>query len=91
MIPAFEKYAGPSSLKLTIGSLTIWFSYKTPVAFQVYGQELKICQNRWAQTTGKHLNAIDPDKTKRIPFGDLIAELERHLEGIDCALEGLRA
>ena len=94
MIPSFQTYAGPSSLQLFIGSLTIWFSYDTPVAYRVHGEALNVSRNEWAQTTGKHLNAIDggsPDaKRLRVPHADLVAALELHLEDIDRALEGLR-
>lgn len=90
MIPSFQTYAGPSSLQLFIGSLTIWFSYDTPVAFMVHGCPKVISENRWGVTTGKHLNAIDRDKSNRIPFGDMISQLEGHLEDVDRALEGMR-
>lgn len=39
--------------------VTVWFSYKTPIAFQVGSNELVVLQNYWGPTTGKHLNAID--------------------------------
>ena len=86
-----KQYAGPSSLQIDFGPLTIWFSYQTPVAFQLEGQPLQITQNRWAQTTGKHLNAIDPDKTKRIPYGDFYDALVVQLDRIERGLAGLAA
>ncbi len=61
-----SQYAGPSSLYLAIGSLEVWFSYQTPVAFRTAHTGLVIRENDWAQTTGKHLNAIDPDHKRRI-------------------------
>lgn len=57
---------GANSLRVTIGSLTIYFSYRTPVAFRAFG-EFVIRENDWGSTTGKHLNWIDPDKSVRIP------------------------
>lgn len=54
-----------SSRGVTIGSLNLYFSYDTVVAFKD-GGNLVIRQNDWKQTTGKHLNAINPDKKVRI-------------------------
>lgn len=45
---------------------TYWYSYETMIAFQGKGQKLLICENTWSQTTGKHLNMIDPDKSIRV-------------------------
>ena len=45
---------------------TIYFSYNTPIAFTKGAGEVIIRKNDWSTTTGKHLNAIDKDKTKRI-------------------------
>ena len=39
--------------------MTVWFSYSTPVAFQVDGHARVVRQNDWSTTTGKHLNWID--------------------------------
>jgi hypothetical protein len=58
---------GAHSLEVSVGNLTVYFSYKTPVAFHT-PQDGTVCRvNDWAQTTGKHLNWIEPDKKKRIP------------------------
>ena len=64
--PAFEPYGnyrsanyGVNALKFTLGPLTVWFSYKTPVAFRVAGGPLIVSENCWGPTTGKHLNWID--------------------------------
>jgi len=45
--------------------LTVYFSYKTPIAFRVDGKTT-IRVNEWGPTTGKHLNAIDADKRLRV-------------------------
>jgi len=42
-----------------------YFSYKTLVAF-THGDQLFCRVNSWSNTTGKHLNAIQPDKKKRL-------------------------
>ena len=42
-----------------------YFSYQTLVAFRAKGQT--VCrENVWGPTTGKHLNAIEPDHSKRV-------------------------
>lgn len=73
-LPSFETYGNYSSenygahcLRFCIGSLSVWYSYKTPIAFYHPSVGKVIRQNDWSTTTGKHLNAIDPDKKKRIP------------------------
>jgi len=53
---------GAHTLRVDIGPLTVWFSYKTPVAFQVDGKPRVVRKNDWAATTGKHLNWIDGGK-----------------------------
>jgi hypothetical protein len=49
-------------------AIKVWFSYETPIAFQVFDGAGKqfIRENDWSNTTGKHLNYIDPDKSNRI-------------------------
>lgn len=77
---------GVNALCVTLGSLEVYFSYKTPVAFND-GSGIVCRVNDWKQTTGKHLNAIQPDKSKRIPgdeFENKLAEvLKAH--GLDPA------
>jgi hypothetical protein len=59
---------GAHSLVVELGDLTVWFSYKTAVAFQVDGQPRVVRQNEWGPTTGKHLRWIDgDDKSSRVP------------------------
>lgn len=71
---------GVNTLRLDIGSLRVWYSYTTIVAFYVLGDRLSVCQNGWGPTTGKHLNWIDGGgtaKKDRIPNGQFNKELER--------------
>jgi hypothetical protein len=43
-----------------------YYSYNTLVAFYVAKTGKKFCiKNYWGNTTGKHLNAIEPDKSRR--------------------------
>lgn len=61
---------------VTIGSLDIYFSYETPIAFDSKSTGLVIRRNVWGPTTGKHLNAISTNKDIRIDGDDFIAQLE---------------
>lgn len=45
-----------------------WYSYETCVAFVDERGHLFICENVWSKTTGKHLNMIDDNRKKRIPY-----------------------
>jgi hypothetical protein len=56
---------GVNAQSIEIGKLKLYFSYKTIIAFRDNG-ELTIIKNSWGQTTGKHLNAINSDKSLRI-------------------------
>jgi hypothetical protein len=55
---------GAHCLVVEVGPLTVWFSYRTPVAFQVDGHARVVHENDWGPTTGKHLNWIDSCRTK---------------------------
>ena len=57
---------GAHCLCVEIQGVTVWFSYKTPIAFQVGNNPRVVRQNDWSTTTGKHLNAIDENKKTRV-------------------------
>jgi hypothetical protein len=58
---------GSNNAVVNVGNLTLWFSYRTLIAFQVGGQHPIVIQNYWGPTTGKHLNAVDHgDKSGRL-------------------------
>lgn len=42
----------------TIGTLTLYFSFRTLIAFQEKGEALRVIKNYWQKTTGHHLNVI---------------------------------
>jgi hypothetical protein len=50
---------GAHALQVEVGPLTVWFSYRTPVAFQVDNHNRVMLRNYWSTVTGKHLNWID--------------------------------
>ena len=68
-----------------LGDLSVWFSYETPIAFEVYGQPRVVRENIWGFTTGKHLNAIDGGdkeaKARRVSSDEFNRAL---VEGLDC-------
>jgi len=51
----------PNFTKLTLGPLTLWFGYTTPISFSIGGSTPSSCTrvNDWSTTTGRHLNACD--------------------------------
>jgi hypothetical protein len=60
----------PNFTKLTLGPLTLWFSYTIPISFSIGGSTPSSCTrvNDWSVTTGRHLNAIDGGKgAYRVP------------------------
>jgi hypothetical protein len=59
-------------------SILVWFSYETPIAFQIFDGSGKIVirENSWNQTTGKHLNYVDSDKSNRIASADFEKQYE---------------
>lgn len=89
MLPTIKNYGqyssdnyGKHSLLVDLGELELWYSYETIVAFRD-DTGLKVSENVWGVTTGKHLNWIEPNKKKRVKnteFETLLKEaLERHI------------
>ena len=59
------------------GSINLYFSYKTLVA--VNG----VCSvNDWSKTTGKYLNEIEPDKSKRVAHKEVLEEAQKQLKAV---------
>ena len=72
-----DKFNG-RSVKLILGDIILYFSFDTIVAFE-YDGELYCSKNKWSNTSGRHLNLIQPDKKKRIHHFELIQMLDRIL------------
>jgi len=54
--------------QVQVGQVTLWFSYKTCVAFKLPGDSPVVHENIWGPTTGRHLAQIDGhDKSGRVP------------------------
>ena len=65
-----------NTLKIEMWGLTLWFSYQTVIAFQERGKAMRVCENAWSNTTGKHISAIDGgNKKARIPRDAFMQEL----------------
>ena len=58
---------------------TLWFSYRTVIAFQRGFGPIIVRQNDWSNTTGKHLNYIDGGgveaKRRRLPGDAFLAAM----------------
>lgn len=50
---------GLNTLRVEVGPLVLYYSYKTCVAFRAPGCGLVVTENYWGPTTGKHLKWID--------------------------------
>lgn len=89
MKPTFETYGNYSSSNYGANALVFtdpkgnmfYYSYKTLIAF-THGGTLTIRKNDWGGTTGKHLNWINRDKTKRIDGEAFEAEYEKIFEAV---------
>lgn len=67
MYGPYQEPYGTHCLSVSWGNMTVWYSYRTIVAFQVKGFPRVVRRNDWSTTTGTHLNAIDGgDKKSRI-------------------------
>jgi hypothetical protein len=49
----------PNFTEVTVGDLTVWFSYRTPIAFMTPETGRVISENVWSNTTGRHLAWLD--------------------------------
>ena len=90
MLPRITNYGqyesdnyGAHTKHVDLGEIELWYSYDTVIAYRDLQDGLTIRQNDWSTTTGKHLNWIDPDKSKRITGAEfetkLHAALQRHI------------
>ena len=83
-LPNFNNYGeyssdnyGVNTLRFEVGTLTLWYSYKTVVAFRLGFVDTVVTQNDWGPTTGKHLNWIDGgDHENRLPRAEFEAALQ---------------
>lgn len=90
-LPSISNYGNYSSsnygahtLRVDVGSLSIWFSYQTPVAFRAPDTTTIVRKNEWGPTTGKHLKWIDGETSKtektRVTGEEFEALWQKHVE-----------
>ena len=75
---------GAHSIAIQLNKRTIYYSYDTIIAFYGYNSKNEyfdcIIKNYWNNTTGKHLNAINPDKTIRLDETEFLKQLNNFLK-----------
>ena len=77
---------GSNHATVTIGKLTVAFSYQTVIGFHDQNGTgprggWVISENQWGPTTGKHLNALDGGgKQGRLPRAEFEAAYENTLK-----------
>jgi len=74
---------GMNTLRVDTASITLYYSYRTIVAFHTIKTGLVICENVWGTTTGKHLNWINPDHSVRLDYETFNKELEATLKELN--------
>jgi len=79
---SLENLGRVNTNKVRLGNLRLWFSYSSIVAFSHPKTGLMCCQNEWSTTTGKLLNELEPDKSKRIGFDEFDKELSKLLKKV---------
>jgi hypothetical protein len=76
-----RKGDSPNSTYVTVGPMTLLFSYDTPVAFCKEGH-WRASENVWSKTTGKHLNETRVARHNRLPHDEFTRRLEEALSGL---------
>ena len=87
-LPIIESYGqyssenyGVNTLVVRINNLTLFYSYRTIVAYQDAEDGKAVCENEWGVTTGKHLNWIDGgNKKNRLDYDTFQEKLHKALE-----------
>jgi hypothetical protein len=60
--------------EIEINKTTFYISYNTPIAVRHNGK-FWVSENEFSRTTGKHLNMISDNKSKRIPHAMLMEKI----------------
>ena len=70
--------------EVTVGPLTLYFSYQTCVAFYPPAGRRVVSENVWGPTTGRHLNELDGGrKDERTPRAEFEKQLDEVLALLD--------
>ena len=59
------------------GTVNLYFSYNTLI-----GVNNVVSVNDWSKTTGKFLNELQPDKSKRVEHSQVLTEAEKQLKNV---------
>ena len=59
------------------GSINLYFSYKTLIAVNNV-----VSVNNWSNTTGKFLNELEQDKSKRVKHEEVLKEVDKQLKNV---------
>ena len=79
-----QNYTGrkTESYVVNIGTTELYFSYETCVAFR-HDHQLRVSENVWSTTTGRHLNEIDGgNKKSRLAREEFVADLNETMSKI---------
>ena len=71
---------GVHALKVNMGIFELYYSYETIVAFYDPKFGLVVSENIFSNTTGKHINAIEPNKKERLNREEFEHKLNAMLE-----------
>jgi len=77
----FENLGTVNKNCVTIGSVTLFFSYETCICFRSNNDE-GVRVNSWGPTTAKLLNELEPDKKARLPGDEFQKRLDKALATI---------
>ena len=82
MLVSLFEYGGrrENAIGVNINGLRLYFSYNTVIAFQDSDTPLTVLVNCWSNTTGKHLNKLQPDKSKRLNKTEFEQKLNQILQ-----------
>lgn len=69
----------PTLNYVTVGDITLAFSYETVVAFNTPDTGWVVSENVWSRTTGKHLGAIAGSGYPKTPHAEFQERLDAHL------------
>ncbi len=79
MIPEISSYGDNDSIRcirVDIPDMTLFYSYTTVIGFYTAKTGRVVCENVWSNTTGKHLNYLEPDKKKRVKVDEFNRRLQ---------------
>jgi hypothetical protein len=80
-IPDHERIASNFyKVILPVPGITLYYSYSTAIGFYTRETGRVVCCNIWGDTTGKHLNLLGEDHSKRLSRADFIRVLEKYFQ-----------